>query len=366
MSSTEPEQGETFLHKAAVDVAIRLIVLFTLVFWCFKIIEPFLLVVAWGIIIAIALFPVFEKLRSSLGGRSGLAAALISLTLVAILVVPAFMLTESLLSGAQALADAGSRGTLDLSPPESVADWPLVGESVYRVWQDAATNLPKFLSDFTPQLKAFGGWVLETVAGTGIGLLMFVISFIIAGVLLANATRGVQAAEAFAARLAGSRGPEFASLSSLTIRNVALGIVGVAILQSVVLGIGFLAIGLPAAGLLAMIVLILCIVQIGPGLVALPAIFYVVSTSDTLPALLFTVWTLVATFGDGILKPVIFGRGAGVPTIVIFLGAIGGMLSAGIIGLFVGAVVLSLGYELYIAWLEDTPVEEPESEIVSG
>jgi predicted PurR-regulated permease PerM len=272
------------------------------------------------------------------------------------------MLTDSLLSGAQALADAGSQGRLDITPPASVAEWPLIGEPLYKFWQEAATNLPKFLSDFTPQLKAFGSWILGTVAGTGLGLLMLIISFVIAGVLLAAAPRGAQAAEAFAIRVAGHRGPEFASLSSLTIRNVALGIVGVSILQSVLLGIGFLAIGLPAAGLLALIVLVLCIVQIGPTVVSLPVIIYVFSTSDTLPAVLFTIWTVVMTFGDGVLKPIVFSRGAVVPTVVIFLGAIGGMIAYGIIGLFVGAVVLSLGYEIYIAWLEETPVDKPGTE----
>lgn len=366
MPNTEPDIGKSSIRKEIIETAIRLAVLFTLLFWCFRIIEPFVLVIAWAIIIAIALFPVFDKLQALLGGHQKLAAALISLSLVAVLVVPAAMLTDSLLIGAQALSDAGSSGKLSMSPPASVAQWPLIGEPLYKLWQDAANNLPKFLVDFSPQFKAFGGWVLETVAGTGIGLLMLIISFIISGVLLAAAPKGAQAAEAFAIRLAGHRGPQFASISSLTIRNVALGIVGVSILQSVLLGIGFLSIGLPAAGLLALIVLVLCIVQIGPTLVSLPVIIYVFSTSDTLSAVLFTAWTLVMTFGDGILKPIVFSRGAVVPTVVIFLGAIGGMIAYGIIGLFVGAVVLSLGYEIYIAWLEETPVGESGVERSGG
>ena len=155
-------------------------------------------------------------------------------------------------------------------------------------------------------------------------------------------------------RLVPRRGKEFVDLSTSTVRNVALGIVGVSILQTTLLSIGFIAIDLPAAGLAALAVLILCIIQVGPGLVSIGAIIYAWSTLGTVGATIFTIWTLVMTMGDGAVKPLVFGRGAAVPTLVIFLGAIGGMVAYGIIGLFVGAVVLSLGYKLYIAWLADS------------
>ena len=254
------------------------------------------------------------------------------------------------------MSELGETGAFELPPPpQSINEWPLVGPHVYEFWLNLANNPASVVGKFTPQLKAFGGWLLQTVTGTGLGMLQFIIAFVIAGILLANSDKGVHAALAFASRLAPHRGPEFASLSSLTIRNVALGIVGVSILQSVLLSVGFMAIGLPAAGLLAMLVLILCIIQVGPGLVAIPAIIYVFYTADAFPAVIFAVWTVLMTFIDSILKPVIFSRGAMVPTLVIFIGAIGGMIAYGIIGLFVGAVVLSLGYELYSAWLKEPP-----------
>lgn len=356
MATTNSSEHSPARRKYVIDTAIQLGVLAVLLYWCFRIIEPFVLLVAWGAIVAIALYPIFQKLQVRLGGRTKLAAALLSILLVAILLVPAIVLTDSLLSGAHALADADGQGGLNfMVPPESVADWPLIGERVYDLWQRAAEDPPRVLAEFAPQFQAMGAWLLETVAGTGLGILQFIISFIIAGVLLANAHKGAQSAEAFASRLAGDRGPEFAALSSLTIRNVALGIVGVSILQTVLLSIGFVAIGLPAAGLLALVALVLCIIQIGPGLITIPVIIYVFSTVDTLPAVLFTIWTIVMTLVDGVLKPVVFSRGSMVPTLVIFLGAIGGMIAHGIIGLFVGAVVLSLGYELYAAWLQKTP-----------
>jgi len=350
------EQAFLITQRRVIELAIRLGVLLVLILWCFTIIEPFVLIIAWGVIVAVALHPVFAKTAAVLGGRNKLAAFLYAATLVAILVVPAYLLTESLLASVQVLTETVETGDLHIpAPPESVAGWPLIGEKFYGFWKEAAENLPKVLEDFAPQIKSFGARLLNTVTGTGLTILQFIISFVIAGVFLATADTGDKAAQALAVRLAGNRGPEFANLASGTIRNVALGIVGVSLVQTALLALGFLVIGLPGAGFWALITLILCIVQIGPTLVALPAIIYVFSTADTLPASIFAIWTFVMMICDSFLKPLVFGRGAAVPTLVIFLGAIGGMLSYGIIGLFVGAVVLSVGYKLYEAWLVQTP-----------
>ncbi len=356
---TEPGTDFGKLQARTFEMAIRLAALFVLLFWCFKLIEPFILLVMWGIIVAIALLPVFRKLAAMLGDRKKLASALLAVSLIALLVVPAAMLTDSLIVSAQALAESDE--FVIMAPPESVSEWPLIGERVYSIWQRAATNLPDVLADFDTQISAFGSWLLDTVANTGLGLLQFIASFIVAGVLMATSEKGAQAAEKLAVRLVGERGHEFSKLCSVTIGNVALGIVGVSIVQTTLLSVGFLLIDLPGAGLLALLVLVLCIIQIGPGLVCIPAIIYVFSTSDTTPAVIFAVWTLVMMLIDSVLKPMVFGRGATVPALVIFLGAIGGMLAYGIIGLFVGAVVLSLGYKLYENWLAETEIEAEAS-----
>jgi predicted PurR-regulated permease PerM len=361
MNASEPEFQQ--VQRRTVDLFLRLGTVFVLLFWCFTIVQPFILIIVWGIIVAIALAPLFRKLSTMLGGRQKLTAAVISLVLIAILVVPAIMLTDSMISGAGYLAAAGQPGEMLIPPPpESVATWPLIGNEVFAFWQEAAENLPKLLDKYTPQIASLGTWLLQTVTGTGLGILQFIISFIIAGVLLATAETGVHAAEALATRLAGNRGPEFAALATGTVRNVAVGIIGVSMVQTALLSAGFLAIDLPGAGLAAFLVLVFCIVQIGPGLVAVPAVIYVFSTADTTPAMLFFVWTFIMSIIDSVLKPLVFGRGAKVPTLVIFLGAIGGMLAYGIIGLFLGAVVLSLGYKLYEAWLANTSSLEVASD----
>jgi len=354
MAMSDPTDNFQIVQKRVIELSIQLAVLFILLLWCFKLIEPFVLILAWGAIVAVALYPVFMKLTDATGGRKKLAATILTLILIGILVVPTIVLTDSLLAGAQTLADAGE---LKIAPPpESIQNWPLIGERVFNYWLQASQDLPKLLKDFAPQLKSIGVWLLDTVAGTGLGILQFVVSFVIAGILLTTAEKGMNTTQALAIRLVGKRGSEFSTLTSGTVRNVAVGIVGVSILQTALLSLGFLLIGLPAAGLAALVALVLCIIQVGPGLVSLLAIIYAFSTMDTLPAVIFTVWTVVMTMIDSVLKPLVFGRGAAVPTLVIFLGAIGGMLAYGIIGLFVGAVVLSLGYKLYEAWLNETPM----------
>jgi predicted PurR-regulated permease PerM len=263
-------------------------------------------------------------------------------------------LTESLLIGSQALANAGSAGDLRIPPPpDSIAAWPLIGNAVSGYWLRASQDPSGLLGEFAPQLKVLGAWLLDKVAGTGLGVLQFLLSFVISGVMLTAADQGEKTIVAIASRLAGKRGPDLAAMTTGTIRNVALGIVGVSVVQAILLGLGFLLIGLPAAGLAALAVLILCIIQVGPLPVSLTAIVYVFSTADTAPAVIFAVWTIAVTLIDNVLKPMVFSRGAKVPTLVIFLGAIGGMLAHGIVGLFVGAVVLSLGYKLYEGWLQD-------------
>lgn len=212
-----------------------------------------------------------------------------------------------------------------------------------------------------PQLKKYGIPVLSAAAGAGIGILKFVVSIIIAGVLLTNDVGGSRVARAIATRLTGERGPGIVEMAGATVRSVALGIVGVALIQSLLAGIGFLAVGVPGAGLWALVVLILAVVQLPTFLVLVPIIIYVFSTSSVGVAVVFAIWSILVGMCDAFLKPLLMGRGVDVPMLVIFIGAIGGFMRSGIIGLFVGAIVLALGYKLFIAWLNEgtQPEQEP-------
>lgn len=356
-SKTTPDDSR--IQVRALDVTLRIGLVLLLIAWCFWIIWPFGGMIVWGIVIAVAVYPMHGRLLPLIGNRQKLAAVISTLLMLSLFIIPAAALTESLISGAQFLYDQVSSGELNLpSLPGGVSNWPVIGKPIEETWNLASTNLTAAVKQFGPQLTVIGGKLLSLVAGMGSSLLKFLVAIVIAGVVLANAQSAEATARRFAVRMAGERGPEFARLSKETIRSVARGILGVALIQSLLAGIGFLLVGLPAAGLLAMICLILGIIQLGVGIVTIPAAVYVLYTADTVTAVVFLLWTIFVTFMDNFLKPVLLGRGAPVPMIVIFLGAIGGFLTQGILGLFLGAVILSLGFNLYQAWIQQAG--EPE------
>jgi predicted PurR-regulated permease PerM len=273
-----------------------------------------------------------------------------------ILIAPTLLLGETLAGGVRALAAGVSEGRIAIpAPPEGVRDWPLVGNTIYAQWSTAARDLQSVLEPLQPQLVGAATWLLRAAAGAGFAFLLTVLAIVVAGVLLANDSGGGRAAEAIGRRLAGERGREFTQLAGATVRSVAQGILGVALIQATLAGLGFLAVGIPAAGLVALVGMLCCVIQIGLLPVTLPAVIWVFSTEETVVAVLFTIWTVVVSLLDNVLKPILLGRGVQVPMLVIFLGSLGGFLASGIIGLFVGSVVLVLGYTLFRAWLEDAP-----------
>jgi predicted PurR-regulated permease PerM len=325
-----------------------------LVVWCFQIASPFIIPIVWGIIIAVAVYPIQSKLEKLFGGRKGIAATTVIALLLLVLLVPAWLLTDTLVSGVQGVGQQIREGTLAIPPPPaSVETWPIVGKQVSGLWTMASVNIEKLLLQYAPELKAAGGWLLSLIGQIGLTSLLFLLSVIVSGVLLAYAEGGIAVAEKFARRLAGDHGGEFVKLSGETIRSVVRGILGIAFIQSVLAGILLLAAGIPGAGLWAFVCLLLVVMQIGTLPVLLPAAIYVWATSETLPAVIFTVCALLVGVSDNVLKPLLLGRGTETPMLVILIGSLGGLIVSGVIGLFVGAVVLTLGYKLFLAWLDE-------------
>ena len=360
MNSSNHPPKDKFYVTRALEVTIHVGLVVLLLFWCFRIAQPFIQIFVWGIIIAIAIFPVYRSLRSALGGRNKLAAMLVTLLLLIILIVPSLMFAGSLVETAQKLSAGLFKGSLNIPPPQAaIKSWPIIGETLYDFWHLSSENLTSAVSKIAPHLKVFGLWLLNTAAGAGFGIVSFVISIVIAGVLLANEDRGVQVARAIAVRLAGERGIEFVQLSGATVRSVARGILGVAIIQAILAGLGCLVVGVPGSGLWALLVLILAVVQLPTILILGPIIIYVFYTASTVPAVLFAIWSILVGGCDSFLKPILMGRGVDVPMLVVFIGAIGGFILNGIIGLFIGAIILSLGFKLFQVWLnEDMKQEE--------
>jgi predicted PurR-regulated permease PerM len=354
MSTSTQASDSKLPTQRAVEVAIRIGLVFLLAAWCFLIVEPFIIPILWGMIIAIASYPLYRWMQVKLGGRAKLAAIAFTLVALALLITPTVMLMGTVADTTQALSRELQDGSLTIPPPPaSVREWPLIGEELSAFWSGASENLGATLTSIAPHLKEAAGWLLSTAAGAGVGILQFVISIIIAGVILANAVSFGEFLKTLARRLTGDRGDEFAMLASKTVRSVAQGVLGVALIQSLLAGVGLLAVGVPGAGLWALLVLLLAIVQLPPILILAPIILYVFSVSSTTVAVIFMIWSILVSMSDAFLKPLLLGRGVEVPMLIILVGAIGGMIYSGIIGLFVGAVVLALGYELFRAWLEE-------------
>jgi predicted PurR-regulated permease PerM len=346
------------------EAAIRIGLVLLLVLWCFNIVRPFIMPVLWGSIIAVAIYPLFVKFGSVLGGRRKTAATLLTLFALALLITPTVILTDSAIENSQHIAKRLREGTLGIPPPpEMVQSLPLVGKTLYSTWDLAATNLGEVFGKYREQLTGLGKWLLSAAAGAGMTVLQFVISIIIAGVLLVYARSSCQGVEMVAARLMGSEnGREFVEMAGATIRSVAQGVLGVAVIQSILAGIGLLVAGVPYAGIWTLLVLLLAILQLSSILVLGPIIIYVFSVEATLPAVLFMIWSLMVGFSDSILTPLLLGRGMNIPMLVILLGAIGGMIFSGLVGLFVGAVVLAVGYRLFTTWLGPGPVVKPDTD----
>jgi predicted PurR-regulated permease PerM len=262
------------------------------------------------------------------------------------------LLTDTLIDGIKMLVEKIKDGTLSIPPPpENLSHLMIVGKPLARFWLLASENIDSALQQLTPVLKVIGSWLLSAVAGAGIAILHFIVAIIIAGVLLANSSSGNRTARAVTYRLADEKGADLADLAEATVRSVANGILGVAVIQSLLAGISFMVVGLPAAGLWALLCLILSIAQIGTAPILIPVIIYLFYNADTFTAVAFLIWAIPLSLIDNILKPILLGRGVKTPMAVIFMGAIGGLLSSGVIGLFIGAVILALGYELFLMWL---------------
>jgi predicted PurR-regulated permease PerM len=348
---TPQDIPEDRFEARATDLIIRLTVLALLIYWSLNLVRPFLPIFIWAVVLTVALFPVFQSLSGWFGGRRGLAAFV--LTLVGLLVVlgPVAALSTNLVDTVQYLSAGLRDGTLRVpAPPPATADWPLVGDKVFEAWSLASTNLDATLHKYSPVLLPAGESILHTISAIGVDVLRFVLAVVLAGFLFKPGSKLAGGGRRFAERIIAPRGATFVDLAGATIRNVSRGVVGIALLQAILAGIVLQIAGVPGAGLLAFVILVLCIIQIGPMLIILPAIVWAWMTMTTGAALAFTVVIVPIGVMDNVLKPILMGRGLSTPTLVIFLGVIGGTITYGLIGLFLGPIVLAVFYDLLVAW----------------
>ena len=340
-----------------IQLAVRLVLLAFLLYWSFVLVRPFIPILAWSVVLTVALYPPFKWLSIHLGDRPKLAALIITAVNLAIIIGPATWLGLGLIDGLQGFAGQLGEGTFAVpSPPESIKTWPIVGGQIYGLWDQASTNLRAALRELAPHLKPLAAPVLAFAGSAGVGTLKFVLSIAVAGFLFLYGPDLVAATRRIQARVVTQRSEDFVGLAGVTIRTVSQGVIGVAVLQSLLAGIGLKLAGVPHAGVLAFAVLILAILQIGSVIVILPVIIWIWLTKDFVVALLLTIYLLIVGLADNVLKPLLMGRGLSTPMLVIFIGVVGGMLAHGIVGLFVGPIILAVAWELMMAWIREDQV----------
>jgi predicted PurR-regulated permease PerM len=363
----------TTIEKVGTDQkvlsALRIGAVFLAVYLCYRILAPFIPLVLWGAIIAVAIYPLHQRLAVWIGGRVNISATLIALMGLVILIAPLTILTQSLVTSSMSLAGGISTGELQLpSPPEMIKGWPLVGEKLHASWLLASENLGAALQQFGPQFEALREGLIEIAGGVGGASLQMFGSIIIAGVFLGTADSCLAGVRSIFSGFVGARGPLLLAETETTIRSVARGVLGVAVLESILIAIGLIVAGVPAVGLWTFLVLVLSIVQVPPLISVIPLIIYALATATAFGSTVLIICGVLAVVIDTLLKPVLLGRTADAPMLIILMGAIGGMLVWGVAGLFVGSVILVWCWEALDFWVmkDDVLPRLPEDPVESS
>lgn len=345
-------QGKMSDKSKSIEIAIRLLTVGILLFWSLYIISPFILPLIWAAIIAVAVFPIYIKIENTLGGKVNLSASIFTSVMVLALIIPLWPISGSLIDYTDQLTSMLTEGNIYIPPPnEKVKEWPLIGDKVFELWRHSSENLGEVIDQYQDQLVSLSSAILGSAAGIGMAMLQFLFSTLIAGLLLAKRKRALHNLERLFVKLGGAHGADMIPLTGATIRSVAQGVLGVAAIQAVAAYLGLLLANVPGAEFWALGILVIAIVQLPPSILILPIIIYVFYHNSMTAAILFTVWMGAVSISDTFLKPIFLGKGVDVPMLVILIGALGGMIAFGIIGLFVGAVLLAIVYKLYLVWL---------------
>ena len=344
------------------DLFLRAIFLSLLLAWCFLIAQPFIVVIIWAMIISVSLYPIYARLVGLFRGRKSLALLLIGLVFLLVFLLPSIKGAQSIMGHADQINGFLNDPNSEIPPPsESVKEWPLVGNKLYATWLEASSGLELFIQDHNEKVKGILGWLLGAIGGVLKDVLLSFIALVVALLFLNYSASTYSGLNAFATRLLGNAGENYVTTARDTIRSVVKGILLVAIIQTVLAYIGLAVMGIPGATIITLLVLILAITQLPISLILIPVAIYSFTIAGTTAAVIFSVYIVLVALSDNFLKPLFLGRGLKIPMIVILIGSIGGMLMHGIVGLFVGAVVLAIGYETYRLWLHQDEQAPNES-----
>jgi predicted PurR-regulated permease PerM len=352
-------EAERRIASRLLDVFIRAGLILALAMLCYRVFSPFLTLMAWAVILAVALYPLHRFLAGKMRNKRGIAATVLVLLAIVLIVTPTAVLMSEMADSVHRLVRDMEANTLQIPAPRAgVAEWPLIGGKVHAAWSRAHSDLPALMTSMQPKIGELARAALGFVAGVGGAVLGFLAALIVAGILMAFGEAGERGSRAIFGRVFGTaHGAELVRLSTATIRAVAQGVIGVAFIQAIIVGLALLVVGIPWAGVLAAICLVLGIAQVPALIVTLPAMAYLWMSGDygRGEAIAYTALLFVAGMADNVLKPLLLGRGVDAPMPVILLGALGGMASAGILGMFLGAILLALGYQILMDWVAANP-----------
>jgi len=338
--------------------ALALLFIGILIAASFWILHPFVTALVWATMIVISTWPLMLSVQARLCGRRSLAVTFMTLTLLMVLVVPLWFSIVTIVERSDDIVGwTRSLSTFSVPPPPVwVGNLPVVGGKLTQKWNQVAAISPTELSErLTPFVGKAVKWFAGKAGDIGLMIVQFLLTVIIAAILYASGEKAAAGVCLFARRLAGQQGEDAAILAAKAARGVALGVVVTALIQSVLGGAGLFVSGVPAAGLLTAVMFMLCLAQVGPGLVLVPAVIWLFWQDQTMWGGIMVVWTIFVGTIDNFIRPMLIKKGADLPLILIFAGVIGGLFAFGIIGLFVGPVVLAVTYTLLENWVVNSP-----------
>jgi predicted PurR-regulated permease PerM len=321
------------------------------------ILRPFLGPAIWATMVVVATWPLMLRVEQRLRGKRWAAVTVMTLLLLLLFVVPLSLALVTIVDNADRIVDwAKALATMQVpaTPPAWLATLPLVGERIVALWEPiAAAGVQGLLSKLQPYAGNLTKWFVAEIGGVGFVLLQFLMTVAIAGIMYAHGEAAADQVRRFAQRLGGARGAAAVALAGGAIRGVALGVGVTALVQAVLGGLGLAFAGVPFAGLLTALMFVLCIAQIGALPVLVPATIWVFWQGDTGWGIFLAVWSAIVGTLDNFLRPLLIRLGADLPLLLIFAGVIGGLLAFGLVGIFVGPVLLAVSYTLLESWIAD-------------
>ena len=322
----------------------------------FWVLSPFLAALAWATMMVVATWPLLLRVQALLWGRRGLAVGVMTVALLLILILPVYAGTATIVENTDAIGvfTRWLVGLASSAPPDWVDAIPLVGARVASRWRDFAASGPDAISDqLAPHVREISAWLIGEAGSLGAMLIQFLLTVGIAAILYSQGEAAAALLRRFARRVGGDRGDESVRLAGQAIQAVALGVVVTAMIQSTLAGLGLVIAGVPFAGVLTALIFVLCVAQLGPGVVFVPAIGWMYWQGETAWATALLVWAVPVTMLDSVLRPYLIRMGADLPLMLILPGVIGGLIAFGVLGLFIGPVLLAVGYTLLVAWLDE-------------